>query len=147
MCDFAWQVSLLRQELVDTFDEELLLQLSRILGTEILRFFIQTSSSTFAFAAYNDTIKRHIFISDGEISTNSGAPLEPETGLNMNENIFADDLLKLAEPFGIDLEGKSKKTYSVKQLVYEYETQDEFRQHYQQQDQEATIKKPWWKFW
>ncbi|GGH27368.1 hypothetical protein FAZ19_18915 [Sphingobacterium alkalisoli] len=134
-------------EMVDTVEEEALLQLSRILDTDIVTFIIQTTSNSFGFTVYNDTIKRHFFVSDGEITDNLYQPLEQENGLNINENIFSDDILKLAEKLGIDLEAKIKRTYSIKQLAYGDEMKSELEHFRQQQNQANTDKKPWWKLW
>lgn len=134
-------------EMVDTVEEETLLQLSRTLNTDILTFIIQTTSSSFGFAVYNDTIKRHFFVSDGEITDNLYEPLEQEKGLKINESIFSDDILKLAEKLGIDLDGKNNRTYTVKQLAYSDEMKSELEQFKQQQNQTNTDKKPWWKIW
>jgi hypothetical protein len=134
-------------EMVDTVDVIALLQLSRKFNTDIITFIIQTTSNSFGFTVYNDTIKRHFFVSDGEITDNLFDPLEQENGLNINENIFSDDILKLAENLGIDLEGKSKRTYTVKQLGYSDEMKNELEQFRQQQNQINADKKPWWKLW
>ena len=134
-------------EMVDTVDEIALLQLSRVLNTDIITFIIQTTSNSFGFTVYNDTIKRHFFVSDGEITDNLYDSLEQENGLNINENIFSDDILKLAEKFGIDLEGKNKLRYTVKQLAYIDEMKSELEQFKQQQRQTTKSEKPWWKFW
>lgn len=134
-------------EMVDTVDDIALLQLSRILKTDIITFIIQTISNSFGFTVYNDTIKRHFFVSDGEITDNLYDPLEQENGLNINENISSDDILKLAEKFGIDLERKNKLTYTVKQLAYSDEMKSELEQFKQQQRQTTKSEKPWWKFW
>ncbi len=134
-------------EMVDTVDEMALLQLSRILKTDIVTLIIQTTSNSFGFTVYNDTIKRHFFVSDGEITDNLYDPLEQENGLNINENIFSDDILKLAEKLGIDLAGKNKITYTVKQLAYRDEMKSELEQFKQQQSQTTKSDKPWWKFW
>lgn len=134
-------------EMVDTVDEMTLLQLSRTLNTDIITFIIQTTSNSFGFTVYNNTIKRHFFVSDGEITDNLYDPLPQENGLNINENIFSDDILNLAEKLGIGLEGKSKRTYTVKQLAYSDEMKSELEQFRQQQSQVNTNKKPWWKIW
>ncbi|MCT3897585.1 hypothetical protein HZQ13_05685 [Elizabethkingia anophelis] len=133
--------------MVDTVDEMALLQLSRILNTDIITFIIQTTSNSFGFTVYSDTIKRHFFVSDGELTDNLYDPLEQENDLTINENIFSDDILKLAEKFGIDLEGNKKLTYTVKQLAYSNEKKNELEQFKQQQIQTTKSEKPWWKFW
>ena len=133
-------------EMIDTVEEEVLLQLSRILNTDIVTFIIQTTSNSFGFTVYNDTIKRLFFVSDGEITDNLYYPLEQENGLNINEKIFSDDILKLADKLGIDLEGKSNRTYTVKQLAYSEEMKNEL-EHFKQQQETSSTNKPWWKFW
>ncbi|MCZ4242781.1 hypothetical protein [Pedobacter punctiformis] len=132
-------------EMVDTIEEEALIQLSRTLNTDIITFIIQTTSNSFGFTVYNDTIKRHFFVSDGEVTDNLYNPLEQENGLTINENIFSDDILKLAEKLGIDLEGKNKLTYTVKHLAYSDEMKNELEQFKKQQTNDKN--KPWWKFW
>jgi hypothetical protein len=134
-------------EMVDTVDETALLQLSRILDTEIITFLIQTTSNSFGFAVYHDIIKRHFFVSDGEITDHSGYPLAQEDGLSINENIFSDDILNLADRLGIDLEGKNKLNYTVKQLAYSGEMKNELEQFKQQEQETIDDNKPWWKFW
>ncbi|HTG66221.1 MAG TPA: hypothetical protein VL859_07590 [Flavobacterium sp.] len=133
-------------EMIDTVEEEVLMKLSRILNTDIVTFIIQTTSNSFGFTVYNDTIKRLFFVSDREITDNLYYPLEQENGLNINEQIFSDDILKLADKLGIDLEGKSNRTYTVKRLAYSEEMKNELEQFKQQQETSST-NKPWWKFW
>ncbi len=144
--DNSWTM-LSDPEMVDTVEEESLIQLSRILNTDIITFMIQTTSNSFGFTVYNDTIKRTFFVSGGEVIDNLFDPLEQEKGLNINKNIFSDDILKLAEKLGIDLEGRIKKTYTVKKLVYSDEMKSELKQFKQQQSQRTANKKPWWKIW
>lgn len=129
-------------EMVDTVEEEVLLQLSRTLNTEIVTFIIQTTSNSFGFTVYNNTIKRRFFVSDREVTENLFDPLEQEEGLNINENIFSDDILKLSKELGIDIEGKSTQTYTVKQLAYSDEIKIELEQVRQQHSQ--TIKSKFW---
>lgn len=134
-------------EMVDTVEEETLLQLSRTLNTDIVTFIIQTTSNSFGFTVYKETIKRHFFVSDGEITDNLYEPLGQEKGLNINEAVFSDDILKLADKLGIDLDGKNNRTYTVKQLAYSDEMKSGLEQFKQQQNQTNTDKKPWWKLW
>lgn len=134
-------------EMVDTVDDEALIRLSRILDTDIITFLIQTTSNSFGFTVYNKIIKRQFFVSGGEVTDNLDYPLEQENGLNINENIFSDDILKLAGKFGIDLEGKNKLTYTVKQLAYNDEMKKELEQFKQQKQETIDDNKPWWKFW
>lgn len=134
-------------EMVDTVDDEALIRLSRFLDTDIITFLIQTTSNSFGFTVYNKIIKRQFFVSDGEVTDNLDYPLEQENGLNINENIFSDDILNLAAKFGIDLEGKNKLTYTVKQLAYNDEMKKELEQFKQQKQETIDDNKPWWKFW
>ena len=73
-------------------------------------------------------IKRYFFVSDGEVTDNLYDPLEEESGLNIDENIFSEDILKLAKKLGIDLEGKKSQKYIVKQLAYSEEMKNELEQ-------------------
>jgi hypothetical protein len=91
-------------EMVDTVEEEALLELSRKLNTDVITFVIQTTSNSFGFTLYNNTVKRNFLVSGGEVTDNLFQPLSEEKGLNINEETFTDDILKLASNFGIDLE-------------------------------------------
>ncbi|WP_121357789.1 hypothetical protein [Flavisolibacter nicotianae] len=133
-------------EMVDTEDEFALLELSRIFKTDILTFIIQTTSNSFGFTLYNGTIKRNFLVSGGEVTDNLYQPLEQEQGLSINEETFTDDILKLAYNFGIDLEGKTDRTYIVKRLAFSDEMKTELEQ-FKQQTQGTENKKPWWKVW
>ncbi len=135
-------------EMVDTVDDEALLRLSNKLNSEVQTFIIQTTSGSFGFAKYDKIKQRHFFSSNGEVTDNLGTPLTEEQGLNLNEKVFVDDILKLANNFGIDLEGKSVKSYIVKQLGYSDEMKKELEQFNQvQTNQKTDTKKPWWKIW
>lgn len=134
-------------EMVDSTEEEALLELSRKLSTDIVTFLIQTTSNSFGFTLYNDTTKTNFLVSDGEVTDNLYQPLKQEKGLNINEKTFSDDILKLAENFGIDLEGKSDGTYFVKQLAYSDEMKRELEQFKQNNKQQTENKKSWWKVW
>lgn len=133
-------------EMVDTVEELALLELSRKFKTEILTFIIQTTSNSFGFTLYNDTIKRNFLVTSGEVTDNLYQPLDEEQGLSINEETFTDDILKLAHNFGIDLEGKSDQTYIVKRLAFSDEMKTELEQ-FKQQTQTTENKKPWWKVW
>ncbi|WP_145856002.1 hypothetical protein [Pedobacter suwonensis] len=73
--------------------------------------------------------------------------MEQENGLNINSDIFADDILNLANRLGIDLEGKTKLNYTVKQLAYNEEMKNELEQYKAQRQEINDDNKPWWKFW
>lgn len=135
-------------EMVDTVDDEALLRLSNKLNSEVQTFIIQTTSGSFGFAKYDKIKQRHFFSTDAEIIDNFGSPLTEEQGLNLNEKVFVDDILKLANNFGIDLEGKSGNSFIVKQLGYNDEMKKELEQFKQAQTNQTTdTKKPWWKIW
>jgi hypothetical protein len=134
-------------EMVDTVEEEALLELSRKLNTDVITFVIQTTSNSFGFTLYNNTVKRNFLVSGGEVTDNLFQPLSEEKGLNINEETFTDDILKLASNFGIDLEGKSSRTYLVKKLAYSDEMKNELEQLKQQHKEQTESKKPWWKVW
>ncbi len=126
-------------EMVDTLNTEALSQLSKKLNTDIITLTIQTSSNSYGFSVYKTSIQRHFFVSDGEIMENISDPLPEEQGVNICADIFADDILKLAGNFGIDIEGKKNTTYTIKQLISSGAEKTEL--------QKAKPEKPWWKFW
>lgn len=130
-------------ELVDALDEAALIALSAKLKTDIATFIIQTTSNTFGFAFYREKVLRH-FLSSGDEVTDLYSPVEQEKGLNMNGNIFTDDILQLAARFGIDLCGKAGVTYIVKELEYSEELKNELKDV---KPLPVNTKKPWWKFW
>ena len=135
-------------EMVDTVDDEALLRLSNKLNSEVQTFIIQTTSGSFGFAKYDKIKQRHFFSTDGEVTDNFGSPLTEEQGINLNERVFVDDILKLASNFGIDLEAKSVNSFIVKQLSYSDELKKELEQFKQvQANQMTNTKKPWWKIW
>jgi hypothetical protein len=145
--DNGWTI-ICDPEMVDTVDDEALLKLSKKLQSDVLTFIIQTTSGSFGFAKFNKTKDRYFFSTDGEVSDNIGLPSTEEQGLNLNEKVFVDDILKLANNFGIDLEGKSSKSFIVKQLGYNDEMKKELEQFKQAQTNQTTdTKKPWWKIW
>ena len=132
-------------EMVDSIDEEVLLSLSKKLNTDILTFIIQTNSGSFGFTKYNKGIERHFYVVEGEITDNLYLPLEQEKGLNINEEIFTDDIVKLAKNFDIDIEGNNCKVFITKQFGYNDEKKKELEQY--NTTQKSNEKKPWWKFW
>jgi hypothetical protein len=135
-------------EMVDTVDDEALIKLSKKLQSDVLTFIIQSTSGSYGFAKFNKTKERYFFSTEGEVSDNTGLPSTEEQGLNLNENVFVDDILKLANNFGIDLEGKISKSFIVKQLGYNDEMRSEIEQFEQAQKNQTTdTKKPWWKIW
>lgn len=131
-------------EMVDTLNEEALLQLSVNLNTVVITFIMQTTSGSFGFTVYNSTIKRNLFVSGGNIVTNLQSPLPEETGLNVTGNIF--DIIPLAAKFGINLEGTGNGPFIVKQLAYGSELSAQLQQFKLRQDKDGN-KKPWWKIW
>jgi hypothetical protein len=135
-------------EMVDTVDDEALIKLSIKLQSDVLTFIIETTSGSFGFAKFNKIKERYFFSTDGEVSDNIGLTSTEEQGLNLNEKVFVDDILKLANNFGIDLEGKKSKCFIVKQLGYNNEMKKELEQFKQVQTNQTTdTKKPWWKIW
>lgn len=135
-------------EMVDSVDDEAIIRLSKKLKSDVLTFIIQTNSGSFGFAKYNETKKRYFFSIDGETSYNIGLPTKEEQGINLNEKVCVDDILKLANNFGIDLERKSSKSFIVKQLGYNDKMKLELEQFNQPQKSQVTAtKKPWWKIW
>lgn len=144
-CNNDWTI-INDPEMVDLFEEEVLMQLSEKFNTEIITFVIQESLGLFGFTMYNKDIKRAFFVSEGKVENNLYEPLEQEKNLNINEKTFVDDILKLADKLGVDLEGKNKNKYVVKQLAYEVGLKNG-GEEIKQQNHLVENKKSWWKFW
>ena len=105
-------------EMVDSTDNAME-SLSQKLNSEVLTFFIHSASGSFGFAKYKQIKERNFFSTDGIVAVNIGTPLKEEQDLNINERIFTDDILKLANKLGIDLDAKkTKATFLVKELSY-----------------------------
>lgn len=146
-------------EMVDTIEDEKICQLSKDLETPILTFMVQSNSGSFWFAKYNKVKQRHLFVVGGLVAENIGEPLPEEEGLNINENIFIDDIIRLANNLGIDFEvSNTQTTFTIKELGYSEQLQDELDQVIEplklnkkevsnsQNDKVKKKKKPWWKF-
>lgn len=106
-------------EMVDFLDDTALISISKNLNTDVLTFVIQKTSDTYGFAKYNQKKLRTFFATGSEVTENSGTPLTEEEGLNINKGIFVDDIITLADKFGIDL--STKKTtgpFVAKKLGY-----------------------------
>lgn len=91
------------EEMVFVTEDDLLSQLSEDLGTEIFSFIVQSTSATYGFSNFNASKNRLFLAQDGEIVENSGDKLKAEMELNINENVSAGDILKVAKLVGIDL--------------------------------------------
>lgn len=133
-------------EMVDILAEDALTELSERLNAFVITFIIQSNSGSFGFAVYNGSPQRIFFTADGKIITNLFEPLNEEKDLNINENVFSDDILMLAGNFGIYLNGQEDKVYIVKQLVYRKGNKKEILE-VNKQTQQNRNKKPWWKIW
>ena len=87
------------------------------LNFEIYTFLIQETSGSYAFAQYNSAKKRSYISVNGQVIRNEGVPLDEEKGLNLNQSISGDDILKLANKLGIDIQG-SESAFVVKEVHY-----------------------------
>lgn len=135
-------------EMVDTVDDEALQRLSEKLNCEVYTFIIQTTSGSFGFAKYENIKQRHFLCSDGNVTDNFGPSLKEEQELNFNKKVFVDDILKLANNFGVDLTGKKGKAFVAKQFAYSDEMKKELLQYKQDHIKALKdIQKPWWKIW
>ena len=116
--DNGWTI-ILDPEMVDMTSDTAIETLSRNLKAAIFTFVAQRTSSTFGFAKYNPTRQRYFYVTDGQIAESIGNPLTEEQGLNINQNIFTDDIFELANKLGIDVEAKHiDSTFVVKELEY-----------------------------
>jgi hypothetical protein len=142
--DNGWTM-LLDPEMVNVLDDEALVNISSKLNAPVHTFIIQTTSNSFAFASYNQIKQRQFMSIEGNITEDTGTPMSEESGLNINNQIFVDDILKLANKIGIDMEGKNAKAFTVKQLGYNEELKMQLNSFQTVQPQRS--KKAWWKFW
>jgi hypothetical protein len=113
----GWTI-ILDPEMVDATNDTAIETLSEKLNTEVLTFLIQSTSGSFSFAKYNPIRQRYFFVTDGQMTKDSGTPLLEEKGLNINKNIFSDDILNLAGKFGINTKAENVDTFVVKELQY-----------------------------
>ncbi|MCB0429948.1 MAG: hypothetical protein H6585_06825 [Flavobacteriales bacterium] len=154
--DNNW-TSICDPEMVDAMEDDKISQLSGDLDAIILTFMVQSTSGLFWFAKYDKTKQRHFFAVDGRIIENMGDPLTEEQGLNINERICGDDIIKLADRLGVDFEAPhTQTTFIVKELGYGDQVQQEINQVNQPTlpKKQATQtghdnqgkKKPWWRF-
>lgn len=135
-------------ETVDFLDDAALVKISEKLDSDVMTFLIQTTSGSFGFAKYNRFKQRHFFSVAGNLTDNTGIPLPEESGLNINGQIFADDITSLAHRLGIDFEKTVKQMCIAKQLGYNEELKKELALYKSAQPKAPAKKtKPWWKPW
>jgi len=99
--DNGWTI-LLDEEMVFATEDDLLLELSDELETEIFSFVVQSTSATYFFSNFKDGESRVFFAQDGEIVIDIGDKLKEEKGLNINEKVSIDDILRISKIIGID---------------------------------------------
>nr|WP_294944968.1 hypothetical protein [uncultured Mucilaginibacter sp.] len=135
-------------EMVDVLDMAALLKLSDKFNSDVMSFLIQTTSGSFGFAKCGLSGQRNFLSIDGSVTNNSGLPLPEESGLNINEQIFADDVIGIAQKLGIDFEKTSLQSCLAKKLSYNDELKRELAS-FKSTQKEVSGKKTsaWWKFW
>ena len=99
--DNGWTI-LPDDEMVVVTEEDLLSELSEELGVEIFSFMVQSTSASYGFSNFNDGENRVFWVQDGEIIVDFGDKLKEEKGLNINEKVSIDDILKIAKLIGIN---------------------------------------------
>lgn len=144
--DNGWTI-IYDPEMVDLLESEKLESISKITTADIWTILIQTTSGSFSFSKFAPSRMRHFFAVDGQIAESEGTPLPEEKGLNINENIFADDLEALAKTIGFKIQPDTKGNYIVKHLHYSNQMREELAQFKQQPKTKPTENKPWWKVW
>ncbi len=114
----------------------------------IYSFLSQSTSNSHGFWHFTPTISRTFFIEDGETIENTGIPLPQEAGLNINDELYYDDIIELAASLGIDYYAAEQlKQFTVKQLLNNAELNAQIEQVKNDQKSIQVAKKPWWKFW
>lgn len=136
-------------EMVDSLDDKIMETLSQNFKSDVFSFLIQTTSGSFGFAKYAPNKQRHFFSLDGNVTDNIGSPLTEESGLNINDKVFVDDIAKLAAKLGIDINPeKTKTTFMVKELAYNETMKEQLAQFSQKpKPTNSDTQKPWWKVW
>ncbi len=106
-------------EMIDIMEEDMIEDLSAKLKTPVLTFLVHSTSGTYEFARYEEEKQRHFQLFEGVIVENEGAPLPEEEGLQINEKITEQDLIRLAVRFRLDLDFADVNTkFTVKELGY-----------------------------
>lgn len=114
----------------------------------IYSFLSQSTSNSHGFWHFTPTVSRTFFIEDGETIENTGTPLSQEANLNINEDLYYDDIIELAATLGIDYYAAEQlKQFTVKQLINNAELNSQIEQIKNEQKSIQVAKKPWWKFW
>lgn len=114
----------------------------------IYSFLSQSTSNSHGFWHFTPTVSRTFFIEDGETIENTGTPLPQEANLNINEDLYYDDIIELAATLGIDYYAAEQlKQFTVKQLINNAELNAQIEQIKNEQKSIQVAKKPWWKFW
>jgi len=144
--------------MVDQGNAEHMQKIAEYTNAPVWTFLIQTNSGSYEFAKYSPTKERHFFLSEELID--KGTPVPEETGLNINENTFMDDLVMLAKNLGINIPPPAQGEYIVKHLEYNDARKVRlapFRQPVKQtkapekkqpiENNQPTGSKPWWKIW
>ena len=145
--DNGWTI-ICDPEMVNALDTAALLKLSDKFNSDVVTFLIQTTSGSFGFAKYGLSGQRNFLSIDGRVTDNTGLPLPEEVGLNINEQIFANDIIGIAYKLGINFEKTSPQTYLAKKLSYNEELKRDLAQ-FKSVQVKASGKKTssWWKFW
>ncbi len=99
----GWTI-LLDEEMIFVTEDDLLLELSEELETEIFSFTIQSTSGTYGFSNFKNGESRIFLVQEGEIEEDLGEKLKAEKDLNIDQNISIDDILSIAKFVGIDIE-------------------------------------------
>lgn len=142
--DNGWTI-IYDPEMVDLLESEKLESISKITSADIWTILIQTTSGSFSFSKFAPARVRHFFVGDGQIAENEGTPLPEEKGLNINENIFVDDLESLTKTLGFKIHPDKTGNYIVKHLHYNNQMKEQLAKFKQQTKIKSVGDKPWWK--
>ncbi|WP_040626657.1 hypothetical protein [Mucilaginibacter paludis] len=135
-------------EMINVWDGPALLKLSDKVKSDVMTFLIQTTSGSFGFTKCGLSGQRNFLSINGSVTENTGLPLPEESGLNINEQIFTDDIISLADKFGINFEKTAPQSCLAKKLNYTEELKRELTTFKSDRVKVPTQKKhTWWKFW
>jgi hypothetical protein len=134
-------------EMVDLIEDQKIEKLSKLTGSEVWTFLIQTTSGSYSFSKFSPNKARYFFAVDGQVIENSGTPLNEEQGTGTNKNIFADNIIAIGKNLGINIEPKDGSTFIVKELAYNEQMKAQLEPIKQKKESKVKNEKPWWKVW
>lgn len=133
-------------------EKEKLEQISREHQLTIFTYLTTSTSGSWGFGYYDKGKARFFFKPAAEEPVEqTGTPLAEESGFNINDEAWYEDIVGVARKIGIDF---TNIEHAGRYLVKKLESNDELkaeleplREQYEAQFKKQQSSKPWWKFW